>query len=69
MPVRACAFPTLGAGTGGCKLASVSDRATRVLQALEAMPVVHGSLSVQITRSTMPFCCEQCGVVNGCDSP
>ncbi|MCY0386495.1 hypothetical protein OVY01_04405 [Robbsia sp. Bb-Pol-6] len=40
-----------------------------MLQALEAMPVVHGSLSVQITRSTMPFCCEQCGVVNGCDSP
>ncbi len=30
---------------------------------------MHGSISVRITRSTIPFCCGQCGVMNSCLRP
>lgn len=29
----------------------------------EAVPMAHCSLSLLMTRSTMPFCCGQCGVI------
>ena len=46
------------------KVDPVADDARGVLDALEAMTVVHRSLRVLMTLSTMPFCCEQCGVMN-----
>ena len=30
---------------------------------------MHCSLIVRMTRSTMPFCCGQCGVMNSCRKP
>ncbi|PTQ79316.1 hypothetical protein C8R21_13028 [Nitrosospira multiformis] len=47
----------------------ISYYTPRMLQGFEAMTLAHCSFNVLIRRSTMPFCCGQCGVMNSCRRP
>lgn len=46
------------------KLDPIADYSAGVMLGFEAMPMHAWLFQVRITRSTMPFCCGQYGVMN-----